>query len=279
MKGMGRLMTTLLLAVGAAGACNGEVTETIGSETNWLDPCKEDADCAEGRCLCGVCTDECTTTEGCDGATTVCVSQGSEAYDAVCLEQTSAPEGGLCLEGCGSAGPCPVGSRCIGGACVPNAPPPTPADYVGRPCVNEWEAYPDASGSSSDQVTVEDPDARCDGAGYCLTYHFQGRSTCPYGGSDCLTPEGELVVVDVPPQLVSRPPETSMFCTCGCDGPPGTGPFCECPSGFSCTKAFVPLLETEPYPSHYCMPAGSAFDPSNIDPTECDPALANCEDR
>jgi len=279
MKGMGRTITTaLLVALASVGACGGEHTQTVGSETNWLGRCGDDSDCRQGQCLCGVCTTECTTTETCEGVTTTCVAEGSAPYQSLCVETTTAPPTGICLESCSAGNPCAIGNHCIDGACVPDPKPPAPEDYVGRLCVQEYESVRDWAGDSVTSVTIEDPDERCDNAGLCLTYRFQGRSTCPYGGSDCLTPEGEPVTEEVTPQLVSRPPATTMFCTCGCDGPPETGPFCECPSGFSCIKVNEPF-DINYYPTHFCMPPEAAFDPANFDETECDPELANCEDR
>jgi hypothetical protein len=219
MKGMGRTITTLLLlALASVGACGGEQTGTIGSETNWLGSCSDDSDCREGQCLCGVCTRECMTSESCLGTTTTCVAGGSESYDALCVETTTAP-GGLCLESCGAGKPCAVGNRCLDGACVPDAVPPPPEDYVGRRCVDPWESQTNAAGSSQNEVTILDPDEQCDNAGYCLSFHFQGRTTCPYGGSDCLTPEGDPVTVDVRPQLVSRPPRPACFARAAAPAP------------------------------------------------------------
>ena len=45
--------------VGVAGACGGETNGTgspLGGETNWLGDCESNGHCAEGECICGICT-------------------------------------------------------------------------------------------------------------------------------------------------------------------------------------------------------------------------------
>ena len=67
---------------------------------------------------------------------------------------------------------------------------------------------------------------------------FRGRTNCPDGQADparptCFTTGDNPVPVTVPvkPQL----PDTSVYCSCRCDGPAGAGPYCACPDGFECT--------------------------------------------
>ena len=40
----------------------------------------------------------------------------------------------------------------------------------------------------------------------------------------------------VRPQLVDRPPEKAVYCSCRCDGPDRNVQYCECPSGYVCQK-------------------------------------------
>jgi hypothetical protein len=108
---------------------------------------------------------------------------------------------------------------------------------VGDPCVLRDEARPEYAGTATTETIVEET-PEC-GQGVCMSYGFQGRVTCPEGNDDpadpeCLTTDGEPVVVAVEPQLPDRPAEDAVICSCRCDGPAGEGPFCDCPDGFAC---------------------------------------------
>jgi hypothetical protein len=282
--GMGKMVTAgllLLSVLGLGNGCGGEQTETIGSETNWL-ACDSDADCSQGgQCLCGVCTTECETVDSCGSSTEVCVTRGDEAYDDLCVTQTTTTTpGGVCLAACGAGVPCAAGSYCVAGACMPAKV--QPADFVGRACTPEDEGHPRFSGWGVAEINIEDPSAQCSG-GYCMGYHFQGRVSCPYGGTDCETTDGEPLELDgasVLPQRLDRPAADNVFCTCGCAGPEGSGPFCACPDGSKCME-MIPDLGLEPkYPTHYCVKdALEPFDPTTPPGGVCDRELANCEDR
>jgi hypothetical protein len=56
---------------------------------------------------------------------------------------------------------------------------------------------------------------------------------------------------------VTEPGETEGICTCRCDGPEGTGPFCACSAGFVC-ELLVEELGWDFWPKDvagsYCMP-------------------------
>ena len=54
-----------LFVLGAAAACNGRTATRGGSETNWLAMCRDDADCSVGHCVCGRCTEPCTSDASC----------------------------------------------------------------------------------------------------------------------------------------------------------------------------------------------------------------------
>jgi hypothetical protein len=66
-----------------------------------------------------------------------------------------------------------------------------------------------------------------------------GNGVCLYGAS------------------VARGASTSTgMCTCRCDGPSGTGPFCACFPGFTCSEEVRDLGLSDPALSgSYCVPA------------------------
>jgi hypothetical protein len=74
------------------------------------------------------------------------------------------------------------------------------------------------------------------------------------------------VTVPVRPQLVNRSPEKSVYCSCRCDGPEGTGPFCACPSGFECAPLVASFgTSGNSFAGSYCIKAGTGVeDPSSL---------------
>ena len=92
------------------------------------------------------------------------------------------------------------------------------AKVLGDPCAS----YPI---ENSNEIDVNDQSPECD-PGYCVT-----RGGVP-GAS-----EGEGV------------------CSCRCDGPEGTGPFCACGDGFACEHLIDDLGLGDRYlAGSYCMP-------------------------
>lgn len=154
---------------------------------------------------------------------------------------------------------------------------------LGAACVLQDEENVSFSGYSVTEVVVESQGPSC-ATGICLSHAFQGRATCPYG-ENCTTPSGAPVTAQVPPQLVARAPDDSVYCSCRCDGPEGTGPFCECPSDFECRPMIADFggasSAAENLTGSYCVKRGTFVEePSTLaGGPVCDPALANCEDR
>jgi hypothetical protein len=90
---------------------------------------------------------------------------------------------------------------------------------------------------------------------------------------------GEQVTVPVQPQLAARPPDEAMTCSCRCDGPSGTGPFCACPRGSVCAFE-VSTFGLGDADGTYCVPSESlVIDPDALDFTPCVGTLRNCEGR
>jgi hypothetical protein len=84
-------------------------------------------------------------------------------------------------------------------------------------------------------------------------------------GAEASTREGETYVEEKdecePGYCVVRvaePGETEGICSCRCDGPEDTGPFCACSAGFVC-ELLVEGVGTDDWPGDnlsgsYCMP-------------------------
>lgn len=165
--------------------------------------------------------------------------------------------------------------------------PGCPARGVGDPCVPEDEYSPTFSGFSLGEVGTESRSFSCESR-LCLVNHFQGRVSCPYGQSAtaagdarCLLPGSEEPVsVVVPPQLLDRRAEDAVYCSCRCDGPDPAARYCECPSGFSCSRVVPDLsLGRAQLPGSYCIRSGSEFDAGAVSLDHaCSRAAASCED-
>lgn len=141
---------------------------------------------------------------------------------------------------------------------------------LGAPCLPSHENLASFSDFDVEEVTLITNTPQCD-SGMCLVNQFQGRVSCPYGNTKeslpadhCFLPgSDQRVPVAVRPQLVERQDETAVFCSCRCDGP-GDGPFCECPSDMRCTPLIgeVRLPADPDIVGSYCIPQGTAFDPT-----------------
>jgi hypothetical protein len=94
------------------------------SETHWLQPCDEDAECGALSCVCGVCVEACDEDAACAP-----LGQGALCRPADgSLGCGVTPEGGVCLPGCERDDECGAlgdEARCVEGACavVSDAPP------------------------------------------------------------------------------------------------------------------------------------------------------------
>lgn len=114
-------------------------------------------------------------------------------------------------------------------ACDPRAG----SEPVGTQCLPAAEQYDDS------QVVLETRAQGC-GDGVCMAYHLGGNTDPSCDGLDtCATPE----------QLEER-----VYCTCRCDGPPGTANLCDCPNGFSCVDV-VPTTQSD-LAGSYCVRNG-----------------------
>lgn len=130
-----------------------------------------------------------------------------------------------------------------------------PSTLMGKACIPFDETIPAFSGSGGVSMYLGATDC---GGEVCFAYEFQGRVTCPYGQSDegiatlpatdpgrCRLPDetGRMtqapVTVEVPPQLVERRAEVSVYCSCACAGTDSSKEYCTCPSNMRCEQIVV----------------------------------------
>lgn len=107
-----RYVASLVMLVG----CTSAARQDPDSETHWLALCETDDDCpGAGRCLCGVCTVECTGA--CSLKNTRCV----ETTDERCGTLPQPDTAQFCAAECETSADCRAGQRCASGACVARA--------------------------------------------------------------------------------------------------------------------------------------------------------------
>ncbi|MGC4089583.1 MAG: hypothetical protein QM756_17180 [Polyangiaceae bacterium] len=164
----------------------------------------------------------------------------------------------------------------LSAACTPGG--------VGDPCTPEDEYLTTFSGFSVEEVNVESRSFQCE-TRICLVNHFQGRVSCPYGNDKsttvmnqqqhppaCIIPgdPSKQIEVAVDPQIVQRRADNAVYCSCRCDGPDANARYCECPSGFSCTK----LVEKFGFEKggqlagSYCIREGSEYRKGGVNVTD-----------
>ncbi len=138
---------------------------------------------------------------------------------------------------------------------------------IGDTCIPSLETRPEFSGFAADAHGVEIGSTMCR-TEVCLVDGLEGRVSCPYGQFEdelslppddparCRTPvDGEPVTIAVDPQRSGATADERVYCSCRCDGPDGTGPFCRCPKGFFCEE-IIPNVEapfTEGMVGSYCV--------------------------
>jgi hypothetical protein len=162
-----------------------------------------------------------------------------------------------------------------------DSPPLSAASPLGSVCVAELEEEPDFNGFRLGEVTVSEQDS-CE-SGLCLVAHFQGRVSCPYGQpqddlSQCFLPWSDATVtVEVPAQLLARPPSLASTCSCRCAGP-GPGPFCDCAADQECVDLIpdLGLPNSERLVGSYCALRGSLDGWHDADRAPCLSDLASC---
>jgi glucuronoarabinoxylan endo-1,4-beta-xylanase len=124
LRGLGALL------VGALLSCSPNSREDGDSQTNWLEACHEDAQCAKGnKCLCGVCTRACViSTNTCSKVQQgSCIGAGETGVIVQC-GGSPPPTPGLCLIPCKDGSECSSDQACVAGICSPL--PEAPVDVT-----------------------------------------------------------------------------------------------------------------------------------------------------
>ncbi len=169
---------------------------------------------------------------------------------------------------------------------------------VGQGCVPGDEYSPSFSGYSVAETTLDFGSAQCL-TGVCLVNHFQGRVSCPYGQTmedvdaaraggtpACVIPgksgasAEDQVFTPVMPQLLSRRPDSAVYCSCRCANAQGNtsdgAAYCACPRGYECAQLVPNLgLINQAMTGGFCMKSGTAYNPAGPQ-QECNPLSLNC---
>lgn len=189
--------------------CDGKTIGTSGGETNWLEGCDADDDCGSaGKCLCGVCSAECTDDASCSGAH--CATSGSNAFAAACSTSLAAP--GLCLATCDASHSCNGDFTCFDGVCV--RPPLRDASAGNGGKGGTGGATPQGTGGKSGSGGSSGtggatspidggPDAKC------------ANGAC----SACTGDGGQTVTSDVPATCTDDPSDPTCQEFIGCIAP------------------------------------------------------------
>jgi hypothetical protein len=175
---------------------------------------------------------------------------------------------------------------------------------VGDPCTPEDEYQQNFNGFQVTETNVESRSFQCE-TRLCLVNHFQGRVSCRLGQATQLDAAGkplpagqyapkcsipgtkpssdplslDNVNVSVPAQLIERQTDKAVYCSCRCDGPDKNARYCECPSGFECTK----LVDEFDIPNaagqlagSYCIRANTAYDDTKPLTRTCNDSPGEC---
>ncbi len=171
------------------------------------------------------------------------------------------------------------------------------AGGVGDPCIPEDEYNKNFSGYQETEVNVESRSFQCE-TRVCLVANFRGRVSCPFGQKAADKPDdsgriladpntvpddrcylpgtrqdpNNAISVPVVAQLIARPPDKAVYCSCRCSGPDPNAQYCDCPSGYRCQK-LVDAYGTSggaQLAGSYCIKDGTEVqDPTQIPPADC----------
>jgi hypothetical protein len=152
---------------------------------------------------------------------------------------------------------------------------------VGVACTPASELNASFDGFNAAEV-FDSSNPACGGGG-CLVYHFQGRTSCPYGqdaqgmapsGATACTVPGTSTAVTgaVQAQCSDRTAAETVYCSCQCADSSGNAGAndCACPTGYDCTQLGAPL-------GGYCVKAGTTYQDTTACATTCDPQGSPCK--
>jgi hypothetical protein len=110
----------VVAALSVMGACGGQTAgqdDKLGGETNWLGDCSTTGKCLVGECICGLCTDHCTTDQDCGGdGTATCVTENGVIFQAACGDTPDVTS--ICVGHCQTSDDCVDGTTCVAGSCL-----------------------------------------------------------------------------------------------------------------------------------------------------------------
>jgi hypothetical protein len=113
------LVATLALAL---PGCKSSSGPQLDANSNWLRLCDIDSDCLDsGQCVCGLCSDTCTSDAECTRGSTegTCVTSPSGPAGHRCAQDRKLTAAPLCLPECTHEGGCAPDFYCDSGACWP----------------------------------------------------------------------------------------------------------------------------------------------------------------
>jgi hypothetical protein len=124
-------------------------------------------------------------------------------------------------------------------------------------------------------VGIDTGNAACGAGLVCLSNHFQGRVSCPYGQSStrippsgampCATPgSGDPVMGLVQAQCTNRIAADTVYCSCRCANASGRtddgATYCTCADGFDCIQLVAGMGSNPDQSGGYCTKHGTQFD-------------------
>jgi hypothetical protein len=161
---------------------------------------------------------------------------------------------------------------------------------LGAACVPSNEISPSYGGSDELSVEVDPGNPAC-GGGVCLSNHFRGRVTCPYGKSadggappgaqPCTVPGTTTpVTAGVPAQCTDRSAQFTVYCSCRCANANGRtddgASYCACDRGYECAQLFASGNPNDTLAGGYCVKTGTTFDRGTACQTTCAPPSGRC---
>jgi len=160
---------------------------------------------------------------------------------------------------------------------------------VGDPCIPEDEYTAYFPGFGATEANVESRSFQCE-TRVCIVNHFQGRVSCPYGQSSddsgqlipsaagqCYVPSSSTpVTIAVQPQLLERRADSTVYCSCRCEGADKTAKYCSCPSGYSCSQLVPDIgIGKVNLAGKYCLKNGTEF--TTLKGGTCDAQTKSCD--
>lgn len=176
-----------------------------------------------------------------------------------------------------------LGSGLGGGDGGSSSNPPVPAGF-GQACVPAEERSATFAGGAAAEVTVDSNSSACGAGNVCLVNHFQGRTSCPYGGpsGSCTVPgTGAPVTAKVLPQCADRRAADTVYCSCRCANAAGRtddgASYCSCADSFVCTQLVTSIgMPNDTFSGAYCMKPQTKYDPLNSCHSLCDKTTDPC---